>query len=206
MSLALERRDLAEYARMPVAGALESDSLRSVFTVLAGLGVVVVALRSLADERRRAWLVAGAILMILAVEQFFDFDDVVQRFVRSSARTGGWYGGRRVAQSLTVLGVFAGLVVAYLALRRRFRWPQPRDRILVFATVCLVSLEFIGLVSLHQSDEFLSTGVVGVSVGSWIGWCSLALIAGIAAVSHPGSVGGSGYWFPTPAGAVCWAA
>ena len=27
-----------------------------------------------------------------------------------------------------------------------------------------------------------------------------------AMVSHPGSDGGSGYWFPTPVGVGCWAA
>ena len=162
-----------------MSGALESDALLAVFTALAGLSVAFVGFRCLADSRRRAWLFSAAVLLLLAVEYFFELDDVDQRYGRSSARTGGWYADRRVVQTVIMVAAVVAIVVALFAVRRSLRGLHVRDRVLLPATVIMAATVVVSAVSLHQSDAVLSAKAMGHDAETWLGWCSLAVVFGI---------------------------
>ena len=160
---------------------MNSSGLRTFGYLLAAAAAFIAGVR---EHRSRTadsavwpafWLVAGGILLSMAVARGSDIGGFLADAGRTSARSGGWYNRRRRFQANLIAALGAALVIATAVAAR---WlPASRRRYLPEAFIVLALAVFAGvrLVSLHQVDALLyRRRVKGVKLDAVIELAGLA--------------------------------
>lgn len=171
-------------------GALTLVSLCGVvLTLLAALACAAAAWRTLCVPNRslmrradvRFWYGIVAVLLTLAAWRAWGGEAAVQAWARSTAHTGQWYNDRRFSQAIIVsLNLIAG-AAAVLALLRLLGGRRGTVIVAALATVGLVGLAIMRLVSLHLTDRFLYTGIGPIRM-NWVLEASFLLTVTASAV------------------------
>ena len=140
---------------------VNSSWLRTSGYVLAATTAFIAARREVrrcnndAGAWPRFWILAGGILLAMAMTRATDIGQRITGLGRQRARSGGWYGQRRELQAVVIVILGAAFVGAVgVALRRV---PANRRHYLPEAVVVFALAAFAGvrLVSLHQVDAVL---------------------------------------------------
>ena len=115
-----------------------------------------------------AWTGAGAALLLVALVGWFALDQLLVLMARVLASEAGWYGQRRLWQGVAI-GVCASVALAAAARARPILQRMEAPTRWAAAGLALVlAVALLRMVSLHATDLWLQTRLVGISVGRWI--------------------------------------
>jgi hypothetical protein len=130
---------------------------------------------------RLSWLVAAALLPILALNTLMALDVLAILVLRGVAQQQGWYGLRRAIQVLALLVATGSAAVAWHRLRRLGLRPAPGQRWLLLGLGLLVAVSLLRAVSLHATDQLIGVRMAGLSLGRFIDIAGLGSVGtGIA--------------------------
>ncbi|MGW8281612.1 hypothetical protein ACWGK7_19250 (plasmid) [Sphingomonas aurantiaca] len=173
-----------------VLGTLTMPSLMgTMLAVVTAVACVAAARRMLAvlppSSVRRAdvrfWHAVAGVLIALALWRGLGGEAAVQAWARDAAHAGAWYDERRFSQAIIVsLGLIFGTAVVF-ALLRLLGGRRGTVIVAALATVGLVWLTMMRLVSLHLVDRFLYTGIGPIRM-NWVLEVSFLLATAAAAV------------------------
>lgn len=148
---------------------LGDNNIMGWLTVLVYLVAGVLSLRAaramaedaLSRRERLFWIVAGAVMLFLAVNKQLDLQSLVTMIGRCHAQLAGWYNDRRAVQKLFILLVAAGGLgaVGLLALLLRGILNRVWLALLGLGFVCLFVV--IRAASFHHVDILISSTVLG---------------------------------------------
>jgi hypothetical protein len=128
-------------------------------------------------EGHVAWFVTATALFLLAANSILHFELFVTDLVRTVAKLEGWYGERRMPQYLLIFAAAILLVLALVWLRFQFAaCDEPSERV-AFGLIALLLLLFVRTVSAHGTDAVLELRLVGVSIGRWLEFAGIGLVA-----------------------------
>lgn len=142
----------------------------------AALLAFAAARRSNARDRR-AWLLIGAVLVLLGGAKLIGLQEGLTGTLRDAALARGWYGFHREAQA--AFGLIVGLlaVVGAVVMTRRLRHrPAPLVAAAVGLALLLVSL-VVRTASFHAVDLWTTAQFAGMRRGWWLEAICAAVIA-----------------------------
>jgi hypothetical protein len=103
----------------------------------------------------KIWFALSLFMFALFLNKFLDLQSLATLYMRSNAKTSGWYANRRVLQYGFVIGSavmgFLCLAVTFVFLRGRWR----QCGLACFAAVCLLTLIVIRSASYHPIDVLI---------------------------------------------------
>jgi hypothetical protein len=148
----------------------------SVAVYLAGAWLSWKAAVKEADDREKrgvsrlpwVWLVAGAFLLLLALNKQLDLHNAITHFGRLWAREEGWYRERRSVQ--LAFTAFGGLVGFALFAMGWWRLVRPHPRYFQAVAGCSVLLGFVlmRMASFHHLDQWLKQEFFAGRLHSWL--------------------------------------
>lgn len=134
-------------------------------------------LASAAQEPRGGWHASVTILCLLAANTVLRADLWLAHVLRAMAQLQGWYGQRRPLQYAMLALLLLMLVVAGHWSRRARVGADRLSRSATLSLGLLLVLAAMRAVSAHHSDAVLNLRVLGLSLGRWLEFGAIGLVA-----------------------------
>lgn len=163
------------YLTMP---ALAGVVLHAIVAVMCSAAALATRRQASPGVQGRYWACIGLAVLLSGLWELLGTEQAIQAAVRDISRSGHWYEDRRDLQvGLVSTSMVAAIAAMLLLARRAYRLDRPLA-FAVAASVALISLLVVRLLSLHMVDRFLYDPIGPVRM-NWI--LELAFLATIGA-------------------------
>lgn len=134
-------------------------------------------------RERTFWLLAAAVLVVLAVNKQLDLQSLLTAAARCHAQANGWYDNRRSLQVAFILGIAAAGLLALVALAWLLRGTLRRTGAALLGLAFVAVFVLIRAAGFHHVDLLIDREVGGVRL-NWVlelAGPALVVIAGLRA-------------------------
>ncbi|KPF66328.1 hypothetical protein IP88_12925 [alpha proteobacterium AAP81b] len=128
------------------------------------------------DRERQFWTAAALVLLSLGVNKQLDLQTEFTAVLRSLARDGGWYAGRRQLQILFLIGLAIGTVVGGTRLARLVDGLRSPVLLALAGLLARGAFVVVRAASFHHLDVTLGFRVAGLKIHQLIELAALAIV------------------------------